>query len=79
MSTATKLMEMGELKGIEKGREEGVEIERKRTIKKMLMKGLSIEVILEITELSAAEIEVIRNLRGTIIEISALRDINFFI
>jgi len=69
MSTATRLMEMGELKGIEKGREEGleqgiekgIEAERIRTIKKMLMKGLSIEVIMEITELSAAEIEVISN------------------
>lgn len=61
MSTATRLMEMGELKGIEKGREEGIETERIRTIKKMLMKGLSMEVIMEITELSAAEIEVIRN------------------
>jgi predicted transposase/invertase (TIGR01784 family) len=57
MSTATKLME----KGREKGIEEGIETERVRTIKKMLMKGLSMEVIMEITELSAAEIEVIRN------------------
>jgi len=73
MSTATRLIEMGELKGIEKGREEGIEqgiekgiekgieTERIRTIKKMLMKGLSIEVIMEITELSVAEIEIIRN------------------
>lgn len=70
MSTATRLMEMGELKGIEKGREQGleqgiekgIETERIRTIKKMLMKGLSIEVIIEITELPAVEIEKIRNL-----------------
>jgi predicted transposase/invertase (TIGR01784 family) len=61
---------MGELKGIEKGiekgREEGIEkgitIERIRTIKKMLMKGLPIDDIMDITELSAEEIEKIRNL-----------------
>ena len=78
MSTATRLMEMGELKGREegieegiekgiekgivKGREEGVTIERIRTIKKMLMKGLPVEDIMDITELSAGEIERIRNL-----------------
>ncbi|PKL15214.1 MAG: hypothetical protein CVV49_21745 [Spirochaetae bacterium HGW-Spirochaetae-5] len=50
MSTATRLMEMGELKGIEKG------------IEKMLMKGLSVEDIMDITELSAVEIERIRDL-----------------
>jgi predicted transposase/invertase (TIGR01784 family) len=70
MSTATRLMEMGELKGIEKGiekgREEGIEkgvtTERIRTVKKMLMKGLPIDDIMDITELSAEEIEKIRNL-----------------
>ena len=66
MSTASRLMEMGELKGIEKGREEGIEkgieTERIRTIKKMLMKGLSVEDIMDITELSAEEIERIRDL-----------------
>lgn len=58
MSTATRLMEMGELKGIEKG----ITIERIRTIKKMFMKGLPIDDIMDITELSAEEIEKIRNL-----------------
>jgi len=61
MSTATKLMQMGELKGREEGRDEGITIERIRTIKKMLMKGLPVEDIMEITELSAAEIEIIKN------------------
>ena len=62
MTTAERLIKEGFELGINQGKQEGIETERIRTIKKMLMKGLSIEVIMDITELSAAEIEKIRNM-----------------
>jgi len=50
-------VEQGFKRGIEQGIEQGVERTKLETAKKLLVKGMSIEDILEITELPEKEIE----------------------
>ncbi len=48
--------------GIEKGEKIGIEKEKKETAHKMMLKGLPLDIISEITELSKSEIEKLKDL-----------------
>jgi predicted transposase/invertase (TIGR01784 family) len=61
MSTATKLIKMGELKGMEKGIEKGIEKGKIEIVKNMLQIGMEIEKIKILTELSEEKILEIMN------------------
>ncbi len=55
-------IEKGEKIGIEKGEKIGIEKEKKETAHKMLLKGLSLDVISEVTGLSKSEVENLKDL-----------------
>ena len=52
----TQRLEEATQKGLEQGIEQGIELEQKRLIRNLLSKGLTIEEIAELTELSSQEI-----------------------
>ena len=59
MSIAQELLNRGRKEGRDEGREEGRK-ELVRAVKKMLMRGMSVDEIMDITEISGEEIENIR-------------------
>ncbi|MCL0052152.1 hypothetical protein M1M92_01495 [Peptococcaceae bacterium] len=56
MTTAERLVQEGIQKGIQKGRIEGMKEKAIKVARKLLMKGMSIEEVAELTELPEEEI-----------------------